>query len=290
MYSQVQCKRKLLFCLKNTKNLDKPFHFSYALIGSSACGKTTLLSSILGMISLESGSITVLGHDNKANEIPKACRSIGYMPQELGLVDELTVKEIVYYFGNVFEMNLNVLNERYKMLKTLLEFPPDNQLVEHCSGGDKRKVSFAASIIHEPDLLILDEPTVGFDPLMKNKIWDFLSEVTRTTNLSVIITTHYLVEAQRADRIGLMRNGVLLLESSPSNIMAKFGEENIEKVFLMVCVAKNLAVRDSLLDDVRCKNLNVEVKSESPAKSFLRWNIIKELSKKNLKKFTRQPT
>ena len=126
------------------------------------CGKTTLLSCIIGMIPLHGGEITALGHKTMANEIQKAGHRIGYMPQETALIGELTIKETIYYFGKIFQMEYEKLKERYEMLHKLLELPRGDQRVEECSGGQMRRVSFAAAMIHEPDLLILDEPTVSF--------------------------------------------------------------------------------------------------------------------------------
>lgn len=120
-----------------------------------------MLSSILGMINLDSGSIRVLRHRLKDNKILKVGHRIGYMPQEAAVVGELTVKETIFYFGNIFQMDPDLLHERFEMLKNLLELPNQHLRLEDCSGGEQRRVSFAAAIVHAPDLLILDEPT-GF--------------------------------------------------------------------------------------------------------------------------------
>lgn len=96
-------------------------------------------------------------------------------------------------------MSADRIRERYKLLKDLLDLPPGSRLLGHCSGGQKRRVSFAAAMVHEPELLILDEPTVGLDPILREKIWSFLVETTRTSKLAVIITTHYIEEAKQAN-------------------------------------------------------------------------------------------
>ena len=207
-------------------------------MGASGCGKTTLLSCIVGMVNLDGGDINVLGHQTKANEVQKAGPKIGYMPQETALIGELTVKETIYYFGKIFQMDIARLRERYKMLKNLLELPRGDQRVEECSGGQQRRVSFAAAMIHEPELVILDEPTVGLDPILREKIWDFMLHVTRSSKLAIIITTHYIDEAKLADRCGLMRNGVLLAEDSPQNIISRYEVENLEEAFLKLCVKR----------------------------------------------------
>jgi ABC-type multidrug transport system ATPase subunit len=254
------------------------------MIGPSGCGKTTLLSCILGMDHLDQGSIKVLGHENVPNKTLKASRRIGYMPQEMALVGELTVKETVFYFGNIFEMEPKKLKERYKMLRDLLELPPDDLQVGNCSGGEQRRISFAATIIHEPDLLILDEPTVGLEALLRERIWDFLWNITRTTKLSVILTTHYIDEAQKADVVGLMRNGVLLTQDSPRNIMERAGTDRLEDAFVEFC--KQLH-SDKENPTKSSREMNSFQFIATKRKMF-RWQIISAVFLKYVAQFKRQ--
>lgn len=128
------------------------------------------------------------------------------------------------------------IHARFKLLHELLELPDADRYVGNCSGGQKRRVSFAAAMVHEPELLILDEPTVGLDPMLREKIWNFLIDSTRSSKLAVIITTHYIEEATLANRIGMMRNGILLAEDSPKNIMATLNRTSLEDAFLELCV------------------------------------------------------
>lgn len=262
--------------------------YSYSLIGSSGCGKTTLLSSIMGMIRLDSGSIKVLGQ----YETKKVGHRLGYMPQETALVGELTVKETVYYFGNIFEMNPKTLKERFTIIKEVLELPKDNLRVENCSGGEKRRISFAAAIIHEPDLLILDEPTVGLDPILREKIWSFLWNVTRNSQLSVIITTHYIAEAQKSDRVGLMRNGFLIAEDSPSIIMSHQEATNLDEAFLQICLKhKSTSELSAPIDDkeVKCETKEVDKIEQKRSNKVFRWQVLHELLRKEYRKYKRQP-
>lgn len=210
-------------------------------MGASGCGKTTLLSCIIGMIPLDGGQIVTLGYKTKTNEILEAGYRIGYMPQETALIGELTIKETIYYFGKVFQMSIDKLRERYDMLHKLLELPRGDQRVEECSGGQMRRVSFAAAMIHEPDLLILDEPTVGLDPILREKIWTFMLDVTRKSKLAIIITTHYIEEAKQADCVGLMRNGILLAEDTPNNILQRHEVGSLEEAFLKLCMKRGIS-------------------------------------------------
>ncbi|XP_037949298.1 ABC transporter G family member 23 [Teleopsis dalmanni] len=202
----------------------------YGLLGASGCGKTTLLSCIVGQRQLNSGNIRVL--DTQPGDIPGS--RIGYMPQEIALVEEMTVTETIYYFGRIYGLTEEKIKEKFKLLRDLLQLPPPKQLVKKCSGGQQRRVSFACAMIHDPELLILDEPTVGLDPMLREKIWDFLVDSTRNSKMAVIITTHYIEEAKQANCIGLMRNGVLLAEDTPIAIMQKFECNSIEDAFLIL--------------------------------------------------------
>lgn len=247
---------------------------------------------------LDEGSIKVLGHKNEKHKTLKASRRIGYMPQEMALVGELTVKETVLYFGNIFEMDQAKLKERYEMLRNLLELPPDDLRIDNCSGGEQRRVSFASAIIHEPDLLILDEPTVGLDPLLREKIWEFLWNVTRTTKLSVILTTHYIDEAQKSDVVGLMRDGVLLTEDSPKSIMKSAGTDRLEDAFVEFCKSSDLKQNDGDFFNLESfekisdysQHENSECCEMNDAKrSIYRPQIIKTILLKYITQFARQP-
>lgn len=118
-------------------------------------------------------------------------------------MDEFTIKETLFYFGRICGMAEERIQERFKLLHELLELPDADRFVVNLSGGQKRRVSFAAAMVHEPELLILDEPTVGLDPMLREKIWQFLIESTRSSKLAVIITTHYIEEANLANRVRL---------------------------------------------------------------------------------------
>lgn len=204
----------------------------YSLIGASGCGKTTLLQCILGMKTLDNGSISVLGRS-----VNKVSHKIGYMPQQNELTPELTIKETLQYFGNVFQMKREVFKSRYKMIHELLELPCGDRKIENLSGGQERRVSLAVAIIHEPTLLVLDEPTVGLDAILRDKIWNFLTFTTQTTKLSVVITTHYISEAMQSNCVGLMRDGRLLAEDSPNNINAIYGTSTLDEAFLKLCLS-----------------------------------------------------
>lgn len=171
------------------------FYFSYALIGSSGCGKTTLLSCIFGEMYLNSGTVNVMG-----TEPSKVSRlKIGYMPQEIDLADDLTLKQMIHFFGTVSGMSKNKIEDRMKFLCELLDLDDDPKPIGQFSGGERRRMSLIIALLHEPELLILDEPTVGLDSILRYKVWDFLIDSTKKGHFTAIITTHYVQEANRAD-------------------------------------------------------------------------------------------
>jgi ABC-type multidrug transport system ATPase subunit len=148
----------------------------YAVIGASGCGKTTLLSSILGIEKTDEGEIRVLGELVKHDEVIKVGKKISYMPQETLLINEFTIKETLIYFGNIFGVEESILHQRYEMLMDLLELSDGDKIVEKCSGGQRRRISLGTALIHNPYLLILDEPTVGLDPVI-----EIIGQITLTS-------------------------------------------------------------------------------------------------------------
>lgn len=162
-------------------------------MGSSGCGKTTLLQCFVGIKQLDSGSIKIM---NK--RVGKHCSDIGFMPQNAALIDEFTIRELMSFFGTIYGLKSTQIKDRVKSLLELLELRHPDAIVGTCSGGERRRISLAVCMIHKPKLLILDEPTVGLDPLLREKIWKFLTSTAKDEQTTVVITTHYIEEAKQA--------------------------------------------------------------------------------------------
>ncbi|XP_023021834.2 ABC-type transporter snustorr isoform X2 [Leptinotarsa decemlineata] len=228
----------------------------YGLLGASGCGKTTLLSCIVGRRRLNTGEIFVLGGKpgKKGSGVPG--KRVGYMPQEIALYGEFTIKETMMYFGWIFGMESKEIYERLQFLLNFLDLPSQNRMVKNLSGGQQRRVSFAVALMHDPELLILDEPTVGVDPLLRQSIWNHLVQITKDGNKTVIITTHYIEEARQAHTIGLMRSGKLLAEESPHVLLSMYGCTSLEEVFLKLS-RKQVQVGASQVEQNMSNNISL---------------------------------
>ncbi|XP_075256788.1 ABC transporter G family member 20-like isoform X2 [Convolutriloba macropyga] len=175
------------------------------------------------------------------------------MPQDIALHPNFKIREIFYFYGKINELSVTEIQQRTQFLTELLDLPPPYRMVQELSGGQKRRVSFGAALIHDPKLLILDEPTVGVDPLLRAKIWKHLVNLSSTNETTILITTHYIEEARQANKVGLMRQGVLLSEGEPESLIKQRGLSNLEAVFLELCADDNQkitqALDQSVMDD-----------------------------------------
>ncbi|XP_028968797.1 ABC transporter G family member 20 [Galendromus occidentalis] len=218
-------------------NLSVPAGKIYGLLGPSGCGKTTLLKCIVGRKTPHAGMVRVF------DEVPATPGAlipgpgVGYMPQESALYREETIHGNLHHFGQLIGMPEELIQKRIQFLLDFLDLPKIKKKVGKLSGGQQRRVSLAVALIHEPPLLILDEPTVGVDPLLRQAIWKYLVTLTRDRGMTVIVTTHYVEEARQADVVGLMRSGRMLAEDSPERLLEDFHCETLEDVFLQLCLA-----------------------------------------------------
>jgi ABC-2 type transport system ATP-binding protein len=157
---------------------------------------------------------------------------IGYMPQETALYEGLTVKQNMEFYGQIFRLNKSKINERILELLKFIDLEKwDEELVGNLSGGMKHRVSLACTLIHEPEVLFLDEPTVGVDPELRVSFWDYFNHL-KANGTTILITTHYMDEARHCDRIGFMRSGQLIAEGEPTKILETSGTNSLEDAFL----------------------------------------------------------
>lgn len=149
----------------------------YALLGSSGCGKTTLLRIILGRLKALSGDVSVFDCKPGTAEANIPGPGVGYMPQDLALFTSFTIKEVLTYYGRLYGLDSDFISSSVDQFVSFLNLPPKHRLVSKLSGGQQRRVSLAVTLIHSPPLLILDEPTVGVDSMLRLRIWNYLEEL-----------------------------------------------------------------------------------------------------------------
>jgi ABC-2 type transport system ATP-binding protein len=203
----------------------------YALIGANGSGKTTLINMLAGALFPTSGTIEVLGY-----QIPEhrhaAAAQVGVAPQEYALYSDLTVEQNIRFFARLYGMSSGAFDGRLKELLTILRLSERRRTtVSNLSGGMKRRVSIACSLIHDPKIVFFDEATVGIDPVLRAFFWDYFRTLGRE-GLTIVLTSHVMDEAERADRIGLIRAGKLIEEGTPAEIKSRQGASSVEEVFL----------------------------------------------------------
>lgn len=189
----------------------------------------------MGIRKPNSGQVQVYGHTPGAPGSGIPGPGLGYTPQEIALFLDFTIFETFQYFGKLYHIEPKRVAERTEELLTLLNLPDKHSYIKNLSGGQKRRVSLAVALIHSPPLLILDEPTVGVDPVLRQNIWDYMRLLTEQNNLTIIITTQYIEEARSADIVSFMRNGKLLMERNPNELMQTMKLDTLEAVFLKLC-------------------------------------------------------
>jgi ABC-2 type transport system ATP-binding protein len=190
----------------------------YGLVGPDGAGKTTALRLLCGALRIDSGQARVVGIDVARN--PEAVRRrIGYMPQRFSLYGDLTVRENMHFFAEVYGVPQA---ERATLLKRLLAFsrlePFQQRRAEALSGGMKQKLALACALIHRPDLLMLDEPTTGVDPVSRREFWDILRDAVIQDGMTVLVSTPYMDEADRCHHVGFMRAGALMASGTPREL------------------------------------------------------------------------
>lgn len=193
----------------------------YGIIGADGAGKTTLIRILVTLISSDSGSASVLGYD-VTKDVQKIRSEIGYMPQRFSLYQDLTVKENLVFFADVYGVSSRDRNERMAKLLQFSRLEPfQKRRAANLSGGMKQKLALSCALIHTPKLLILDEPTTGVDPVSRKEFWEILKELI-TQGITVIVTTPYMDEATICDSLLILHNGEVLRCGSPTELIKNY--------------------------------------------------------------------
>lgn len=195
------------------------------LLGPSGCGKTTLMRALVGVQAKVTGSLTVLGHPAGSAALRPR---IGYVTQAASVYDDLTVTENLRFFTRVLGAPMSSVSEA---IETVDLVDQKDQVVRDLSGGQRSRVGLAAALLGSPDLLVLDEPTVGLDPVLREQLWGTFRDLA-AAGAAVIVSSHVMDEAERCDRLLLMRDGAILADGSPAEIKQKASADDIEQAFL----------------------------------------------------------
>jgi ABC-2 type transport system ATP-binding protein len=203
----------------------------FGLLGSNGSGKTTTIRMLCGLLIPSSGEASVVGLD-VANQGEAIRRRIGYMCQKFGLYDDLSVRENLRFYASIYGLRGPELAGRMDELLTELRLTQRvDQLVGTLSGGWKQRVALACATAHHPELVFLDEPTAGVDPAARRLFWEIIYELARV-GTTIVVTTHYMDEAARCQRLGFMSKGRLIANGTQKEILRQFNQPTVEDVFV----------------------------------------------------------
>jgi ABC-2 type transport system ATP-binding protein len=199
----------------------------FGLVGPDGAGKTTTLRLLAGLLDITEGSATIMGHD-LARQAESIKPRIGYMAQQFSLYSELSVLENLRFFSEIYAVDAGEWHARRERLLTFAGLTTfKDRRAAHLSGGMQKKLALACTLIHEPEILLLDEPTTGVDPISRREFWDILTEL-HLGGTTIIVSTPYMDEADRCSRVGLMYNGRLIICAQPDHIRSQIQGEMIE--------------------------------------------------------------
>lgn len=206
------------------------------LLGPSGSGKTTLMRAIVGVQCVAAGAVTVLG---EAAGSPELRRRIGYVTQAPSVYADLSVRENLAYFGRVLETPRQRIDD---VLETVGLTSLEGRVVNQLSGGERARVSLAAALLGRPELLVLDEPTVGLDPVLRRDLWDAFHSLA-ATGTTLLVSSHVMDEAERCHELVLLREGRILATGTPDELRRRAGVTRLDAVFLRLIEAEEEAWR-----------------------------------------------
>jgi ABC-2 type transport system ATP-binding protein len=200
------------------------------LLGPSGSGKTTLMRSIVGVQKIQSGTVTVFGEPAGS---PSLRRRVGYLTQAPSVYVDLTVRENVRYFGSLYGVRGAQADQAITDVGLA---DAASQLVRTLSGGQFSRASLACALVGAPEVLVLDEPTVGQDPVLRNELWQRFHALA-AAGTTILVSSHVMDEARRCDRLLLIRNGDLIADDTPDGVRAAAGTQDLDEAFLRLILA-----------------------------------------------------
>ncbi len=223
-------------------SLEIPAGIIFGLLGPNGAGKTTLLRMILGLTLPTSGQISLFGSSSLTGKPIR--KKIGYMPQQQAIYPGLSVIENILFFGRLYHIPGKHLKNQAEEILQLVELEDKKDtIVAHLSGGMVRRAMLATILVHQPSLLILDEPTAGVDPALRIKFWNWFKKLAKQ-GISILITTHHIAEASRCDDVIFLRAGRLLEKGPPDELMKKYQAPDLEYAFVKATQEINNGVKE----------------------------------------------
>lgn len=202
----------------------------FGFLGANGAGKTTAMRMFCGLSTPTSGNATIAGHD-VYRETEKIKKRIGYMSQKFSLYEDLTIAENVNFFGGIYGMTRSELKTKSEELIEKLGLQREaKKLVGSLPLGWKQKLAFSVAVLHRPEIVFLDEPTGGVDPVTRRQFWDLIYDAA-DSGITAFVTTHYLDEAEYCNRISIMVDGSIAALDTPPNLKKKFSTESMDDVF-----------------------------------------------------------
>lgn len=203
----------------------------FGFLGANGAGKTTAMKMLIGISKPTSGDAFVAGFDVKSqSEMVK--KSIGYMSQRFSMYDDLTIRENIMFFGGIYGLSKKLIREKANQLIEKLGLQEaSNKLVGDLPLGWKQKLSFSVALLHEPQIVFLDEPTSGIDPIARRQFWEMIYEEANK-GTTIFVTTHYMDEAEYCNRVSIMVEGKIEALDTPDNLKNEYGVSTMNDVFL----------------------------------------------------------
>jgi len=210
----------------------------FGFLGANGAGKTTAIRMLTGLLAPSSGEATVAGHDvRREGEAIK--RDIGYMSQRFSLYDDLTVRENIQLYGGIYDLSGTEIRDRtQRMLARLGLERIEREPVHAIPLGWKQKLALSVALLHEPQIVFLDEPTSGVDPITRRQFWELIYE-TAHAGTTVLVTTHYMDEAEYCDRISIMVAGRIDAMGTPAELKRQAGVDSIDELFVRLARPAN---------------------------------------------------
>ncbi|MDD4775364.1 MAG: ABC transporter ATP-binding protein [Syntrophomonas sp.] len=211
-------------------DLHIPFGQIYGLLGPSGCGKTTMVKTMVGILEADSGQAYVL--DTLMPDLG-IMSQIGYMAQSDALYTSLSADENLSFFGSIYGMSRAEMKLRIPEVMEIMSLGADmRKPVYAYSGGMKRRLSLATAILHNPPVLVLDEPTVGIDPLLRQSIWAELNRLC-SDGVTILVTTHVMDEAEKCHNLAMMREGRIIARGTAADLQSEVGAGSLEEAFII---------------------------------------------------------